>query len=81
MTQSAFLYVCFSESCGIDLGNSYVVTGGKAEAGRRVSVYTSSGWSQDLAPLNQGRSAHACAKFKDHQGDIVSYRERDVSLH
>ena len=37
-----------SESCGVDLGLSYVVTGGKGEAGTRVSVYTSAGWSQDL---------------------------------
>ena len=65
-----------SESCGVDLGLSYVVTGGRGEAGTRVSVYTSAGWSQDLAPLNQGRSAHACAKYQDDNGDTVSTREK-----
>ena len=66
--------VCCSESCGIALATSYVVTGGRGEAGRRASLYTSSGWSHDLGPLNQGRSAHACAKFDDESGDTGSQR-------
>ena len=52
----------FSDHCNIDLGNSFVITGGDPGTST-VSYYTSRGWVQDLAPMNTGRYAHGCSSF------------------
>ena len=65
------LYYC-SAACGIDLGDSYVVTGGYF-SGRKVTQYSLSGEVTYLADLQQGRLNHACTSFIDDNGVTVSF--------
>jgi len=58
-------------ACGIDLGDSYVVTGGWYSL-QKVAQYTLSGEVTYLADLQQGRIRHACTSFRDHNGVTVS---------
>ena len=60
-----------SAACGIDLGDSYVVTGGYF-SGRKVTQYSLSGEVTYLADLQQGRGVHACTSFIDDDGVTVS---------
>ena len=39
-----------------------IITGGR-ETMTTVSVYNEAGWQRDLAPMNQGRSSHACGSY------------------
>jgi len=60
-----------SEACGIDLGDSYVVTGGVHEGVanlQKVAQYTLSGEVTYLADLQQGRRQFACTSFTDDNG-------------
>ena len=65
------LYYC-SWACGIDLGDSYVVTGGYYSL-RRVAQYSLTGEVTYLADLQQGRYDHACTSFIDDNGFTVSF--------
>ena len=58
------------DACGIDLGDSYVVTGGQNF--QTVAQYTLAGEVTYLADLQQGRASHACTSFKDDNGVKVS---------
>ena len=60
-----------SWACGIDLGDSYVVTGGYYSL-QRVAQYSLTGEVTDLADLQQGRAAHSCTSFIDDNGVMVS---------
>ena len=62
-------------SCGIDLGDYFVVTGGEIAAVEvdTVTRYSETGFDKDLAPLKQGRRLHACSKFVDQNGRTVCY--------
>ena len=64
------LYYC-SAACGIDLGDSYVVTGGRYSL-QRVTKYSLTGEVTYLADLQQGRYYHACTSFIDDNGVTVS---------
>ena len=64
------LYYC-SAACGIDLGDSYVVTGGW-HSPQKVAQYTLSYEVTYLADLQQGRRTHACTSFIDDNGVTVS---------
>ena len=64
------LYYC-SAACGIDLGDSYVVTGGEYSL-QRVTQYSLTGEVTYLADLQQGRYLHACTSFIDDNGVMVS---------
>ena len=64
------LYYC-SWACGIDLGDSYVVTGGM-HSPQAVAQYTLAGEVTYLADLQQGRYSHACTSFIDDNGVTVS---------
>ena len=57
-------------SCGIDLGDYFVVTGGQGSL-NTVARYSETGFDQYLASLNQGRYRHACSKFVDDNGNTV----------
>ena len=59
-----------SESCGIDLGNKYVVIGGKG-AEKKVIQYRKNGFDHVLPDLIVGRYGHACAKFENADGKKV----------
>ena len=62
-----------SAACGIDLGDSYVVTGGYHSLEReRVAQYSLAGEVTYLADLQQGRFKHACTSFLDDNGVAVS---------
>ena len=62
----------FSFSCGVDVGDQYVVIGGQAEVGlRKVGLYNDYGFVRNLPDLVLGRSRHACARFQDGNGDMV----------
>ena len=64
-----------SEACGIDLGDSYVVTGGVHEGVanlQKVAQYTLSGEVTYLADLQQGRRQFACTSFTDDNGVTVN---------
>ena len=69
------LYYC-SSACGIDLGDSYVVTGGMDTGGeyslQRVAQYSLTGEVTYLDDLQQGRYYHACTSFIDDNGVTVS---------
>ena len=39
-----------------------------------VTQYSEAGFYKDLAPLNQRRFNHACAKFVDESGNTVCYQ-------
>ena len=64
------LYYC-SWACGIDLNDSYVVTGGFYSR-QRVAQYSLAGEVTYLADLQQGRYRHACTSFIDDNGVKVS---------
>ena len=64
------LYYC-SWACGIDLGDSYVVTGGEYSL-QTVAQYTLAGEVTYIADLQQGRYRHACSSFIDDNGVTVS---------
>ena len=60
-------------SCGIDLGEFIIVTGGIdwLTPTRTVSKYSKSGWVEDLHRLLKARSSHACSQYKDERGGLV----------
>ena len=64
-------------ACGIDLGTSYVVTGGLFSE-QRVTQYSLTGEVTELPDLNTGRCYHACSKFVNTEGVTVSYKYRNV---
>ena len=64
------IYYC-SIACGIDLGDSYVVTGGYYSL-QRVAQYSLTREVTYLADLQQGRYYHACTSFIDDNGVTVS---------
>ena len=61
----------FRSSCGIDLGDFFIVTGGGINLKNKVSKYSKTGLVADLAQLNEGRALHACSLFKADGGDQV----------
>ena len=59
-------------SCGVDLGNQYMVIGGKGEGdGRKVTLYKDTGFYKMRRELNLGRYGQACAKFLNGEGEKV----------
>ena len=71
--QQHYYYLVFSWSCGIDLGDYFVVTGGGEPATDTVTRYSQTGFDKDMAKLNQARRLHACSKFVDESGKTVCY--------
>ena len=62
----------FSGSCGVDMGDQYVVIGGEPQVGsRNVTLYNDYGFVRNLPDLVLGRWNHACAGFQDINGDMV----------
>ena len=63
----------FSRSCGIDMGDLYVVTGGlEYNKAGKVTIYNDNGFERTLPDLKLGRSNHACARFQNGNEDMVS---------
>ena len=68
-----------STACGVDMGDQYVVIGGtlggKLQPGvlglKKVGLYNDDGFVRNLPDLVMGRYSHACAGFKDINGDMV----------
>ena len=59
-------------ACGIDLGDTYVVTGGRYSK-ETVAKYSLTGEVTYLpSNLQHGRWGHACTSFKDDYGVTVS---------
>merc|ERR1712061_202763 len=63
-------------ACGIELEDTYLVTGGydssvQYSARKSVSLYSTTGFQHDLPSLNTGRYGHACGKFYDDDGSQV----------
>ena len=63
-------------SCGVDMGDLYVVIGGEntklgGGALRNVTLYNDDGFVRNLPDLVMGRFYHACAGFQDINGDMV----------
>ena len=73
------MYFCSSGGCGIDLGESYILTGGNVWTGSgwprqsKVSRYSTTGWTEDLPDLNIARSGHACSFYTTDSGDNVGF--------
>ena len=65
----SIIIVC-RQACGIDLGTSYVVTGG-VYSDQRVSQYFLTGKMTRLPDLNDRRFDHACSQFVDNDGVTV----------
>ena len=74
-----FIYFCSSYGCGIDLGESYILTGGRVWTGAtwvphsKVSNYSTTGWTEDLPDLNIARAYHACSFYTTDSGDNVGF--------
>ena len=66
----------FSRSCGIDMGDQYIVIGGrennKQKGTRKVTIYNDNGFESTLPDLILGQYGHACARFQNENGDMVS---------
>ena len=68
-----------SMACGIDLGDSYVVSGGADTSVHRLALqiqtvvqYSIQGKVTYLAKMNTGRYSHACSKYVNDNGETVS---------
>ena len=60
-------------ACGIDLGDTFVVTGGNDGSTKQtVAQYTEDGTMTYLTQLQTGRWGHACAKYINEDGETVS---------
>ena len=74
-----YIYFCSSHGCGIDLGESYILTGGLVSTLSRwpphskVSRYSTTGWTEDLPDLNIARYSHACSFYTTDSGDNVGF--------
>ena len=68
------IIVC-RQACGIDLGTSYVVTGG-SYIWQRVTQYSQTGEMTELPSMITSRADHACSKFVNDEGVLVSYKYR-----
>ena len=63
-------YFIYSDSCLVDLGDSFVLTGSYSYGGDGYSVtqYNSAGLVKELPPLNTPRHGHGCsAYYTDNQ--------------
>ena len=70
-----YQYDC-SAACGIDLGDSYVVSGGKDRSVHRnahqtVVQYSIQGKVTYLAKMRTGRYGHGCSKYVNDNGETV----------
>ena len=74
-----YIYFCSSDACGIDLGESYILTAGNVWTGSswvydsKVSNYSTTGWTEDLPDLNIARRYHACSFYTTDSGDNVGF--------
>ena len=68
-----------SNACGIELGDRYVVTGGHdGSTYQTVAQYTVTGDVTYLAELQTGRHLHACSKYLDNDGLLVSISNQEL---
>ena len=60
-------------SCGVELEENFIVTGGYIEGATsgRVTAYSRTGDYQDLGQLAVDRDNHACTKYRDNQDNFV----------
>ena len=58
---------CYSESCLIDEGETFLLTGGLYSK-ETVSRYNINGWLEDLDNLNTGRRLHGCTMYTNNDG-------------
>ena len=56
----------YSESCLIDEGQTFLLTGGSSK--EIVSRYSINGWLEDLDNLNTGRNSHGCTQYTNNDG-------------
>ena len=66
------VHINFSYSCGIELVDTFVVTGGDDDAGNKVQVYNIMGPVERLPDMRISRQRHACAHYIDSYDNIVS---------
>ena len=64
-----------SLACGIEVNGKFIVTGGY-DRKNTVAEFNETGLVTYLANLQDGRHAHACSKFVDDNGDIVSFNQK-----
>lgn len=57
-------------ACSIELEETVILTGGLYTM-NKVSIYTSSGWIEDLPDLLQGRSTHGCGHYMNDDNKMV----------
>ena len=70
-TELSTLFTLFRWSCGIELDDKFVVTGGHLSL-RTVAVFTETGNVTYLPKMMKDRYYHACAKFVNNKGNTVS---------
>ena len=66
------VHINFSYSCGIELVDTFVVTGGYGDAGNRVQVYNMMGPVERLPNMAISRRGHGCAHYINSNYNIVS---------
>ena len=64
--------IFFSQSCLIDEGETFVLTGGVGSEST-VSRYNINGWVEDLDDLITGRRYHGCTQYSNTLGDRVRF--------
>ena len=65
----------FSKACIVDLGEMFVITGGKEgnSVTNKVTLFTAAGPPIPAPSLNTGRRGHGCAKYiGSNQEDVRS---------
>ena len=70
----------FSKACIVDLGEMFVITGGKEgnSVTNKVTLFTTAGPPIPAPSLNTGRRGHGCAKYIGSNQEQVSQHEYQI---
>ena len=69
--QKQLIIFIISHACGINIGDSVVITGGQRTR-RNVIQYWMNGSYKELANLNEGRDQHGCSSYIDDYDNKVN---------
>ena len=77
VTRIYLIFYIFRYACGVEIGDKFVVTGGRnvsnGHAGiNTVAEYSQAGFVRYLPPMNTPRRSHACSKYVTDNGETVS---------
>ena len=74
MSKAIWLYTSYRAACGVAVGDSFIISGGKKEkddhALHTVAEYSQTGFVRYLPNMIQGRYRHACSYY-NRDGETV----------